>query len=178
MTLYLTTILVALGAGFLLACAMPVRPAGPVACGEVTPIDVFFSPGVECTKAAVGVIDGAARELRIDAYGFTNPDVIEALKRARRRGVDVRLVLDKSDESKPEGADVAEAGISVVFDRREPIHHVKAIMADGFVTFAGSWNITKQAARNDEACNVIRSREVTGKYLDNWNKHAAHSGKE
>lgn len=147
--------------------------------GEATPpptVEVWFSPGLECTQAAVRTIDGARQEVLVDAYGFSNPAVLAALSRARGRGVAVRLVLDaKTNRSKSEPATMLAAGAEVWFDGHEPIHHVKAITADRAVTFAGSWNLTHQAEKNDEDCLVLRDASIARRYAENWERHRAHA---
>ena len=46
---------------------------------------------------AVRAIDNAEREILVAAYGLTTGSgIVEALVRAKRRGVDVRLIADKT----------------------------------------------------------------------------------
>lgn len=138
-------------------------------------VDVAFSPGRACTEAAVALVDGARHEVLVDAYGFTNHDVIDALKRARARDVAVGLVLDRSNRGKEAPAELRAAGAAVWIDAREPIHHAKVLVADGAIVFAGSWNLTKQAERNDEDCLTIRDDGVARRYAENWELHRAHA---
>jgi hypothetical protein len=54
---------------------------------------VCFSPEADCAAVAVRAIDGAEREIFVSAYGLTTGSgVVEALARAKGRGVDVRLI--------------------------------------------------------------------------------------
>ena len=56
-------------------------------------ISVCFAPEDDCAAFAVRTIDNAEREILIGAYGvITGSGIVEALVRAKERGVDVRLI--------------------------------------------------------------------------------------
>ena len=48
----------------------------------------------------VHAIDDAKSELLVQAYGFTSGPIIPAVARAKERGVNVRVILDKINEQK------------------------------------------------------------------------------
>src|SRR4051812_36981078 len=62
-------------------------------------IAVFFSPKGGCTDAVVQAVDSARRTLDVQAYRFTSGEIHQAIVRAHERGVKVRVVLDKSNET-------------------------------------------------------------------------------
>ena len=53
----------------------------------------------DCTDIIVHEIDAAHRQVLVQAYGFTSAQIADALVKAKRRGVDVRAVLDKSQRT-------------------------------------------------------------------------------
>jgi len=56
-----------------------------------------FSPEEDCAAFAVRAIDNAEREILVGAYGLTTGSgIVEALVRAKQRGVDVQLIADKT----------------------------------------------------------------------------------
>src|SRR5437588_12170911 len=61
---------------------------------------VCFVPDEDCTTLIVRTIDAAKSELLVQAYGFTSGPIIQALVNAKERGVDVKIILDKSNEQK------------------------------------------------------------------------------
>ena len=62
-----------------------------------TAVAVCFSPEEDCTAFAVDAIDRAEAQILVSAYALTTgSSIIEALVRAKQRGVDVRLIADKS----------------------------------------------------------------------------------
>jgi phosphatidylserine/phosphatidylglycerophosphate/cardiolipin synthase-like enzyme len=119
------------------------------------------TPGENCEAVVVSVINGARRNLRMQAYSFTSRPIGEALLSARRRGVDVSLLVDKSDERDTYGvtAILARAGVSVRTDYLPAIAHNKVIVADWDekpVLVTGSFNFTRSAQdRNAENVLVI-----------------------
>ncbi|HOG17877.1 MAG: Phospholipase D precursor [Syntrophaceae bacterium PtaU1.Bin231] len=139
---------------------------------------VFFSPRGGCTEAIVRQIDGARSELLVQAYSFTSREIAAALLRAHKRGVRVRIILDKSNRSaKYSSADfAAHAGIPTFIDARHAIAHNKIMILDRETVITGSFNFTRAAEEsNAENVLVIRSRDLAGLYRDNWEAHRAHS---
>ena len=60
-------------------------------------VAVCFAPEEDCAAFAVRAIDNAEREILVGAYGpTTGSGIVEALVGAKERGVDVRLIADKT----------------------------------------------------------------------------------
>jgi phosphatidylserine/phosphatidylglycerophosphate/cardiolipin synthase-like enzyme len=77
-----------------LATLSPALPATLVTSGAA--IAVCFSPEEDCAAFAVRAIDNAEREILVGAYGLTKGSgIVEALVRAKGRGVDVRLIATR-----------------------------------------------------------------------------------
>jgi phosphatidylserine/phosphatidylglycerophosphate/cardiolipin synthase-like enzyme len=58
---------------------------------------LLFSPRGGGEKLIVQTIDAARHSILVQAYSFTDRHIFDALGRAHRRGVDVEVILDKSD---------------------------------------------------------------------------------
>ena len=94
-------------------------------------IEVAFSPSEGGEALVVKVADSARTELRILAYSFTSAPVTAALLRAKKRGVDVRLVADEKNNGADDRSGKARAALSALVnagvDVRTisvyPIHH-------------------------------------------------------
>ena len=71
-----------------LACSIPVHAES---LPGVTPC---FMPSDVCERLVIQEIDHARTEILVQQYEFTNRAIIEALKRARDRGVDVYALVD------------------------------------------------------------------------------------
>ena len=97
---------------------------------------------------------------------------------AKRRGVDVEVLLDKSQRTeKYSSADfVAHVGIPTFIDAVHAIAHNKVMVIDGETVVTGSFNFTKAAEdRNAENLLVIHDRAIAGEYRKNWEEHRGHS---
>ena len=164
-------------AGVLPALAFAQTPVAPV---EVPPtkIRAYFTPGHVGENAITGDRVAAKREIRGQADSLTNRVIVQALADAQQRGVDVILVLDKSNRTqKYSAADYAShAGIPTVIDDRHAIAHNKIMIIDGKVVITGSYNFTRAAEKsNAENIVIIESGAIAEKYLQNWQKHRSHS---
>jgi phosphatidylserine/phosphatidylglycerophosphate/cardiolipin synthase-like enzyme len=145
-------------------------------------VTTCFTPAQDCVNLIVGTLNNAQSQIRLQAYGFTSPPILSALVAAERRGVDVVIILDKSDDiASPDRSDhgaefVARAGIPVFIDYRPAIAHNKVIVVDKHIVVTGSYNFTGGAEhRNAENVTVIASTKVAGQFLSNWQSRRAVS---
>ena len=149
-----------------LSCIQPAAAASSVQVG--------FSPEGSALQLVLKTIESAQQEIRLMGYSFTSPEVVSALVRAKRRGVDVKIVLDeKGNRSKVSQAAmnvVVNAGIPLRTNGRYAIMHEKVIIVDNHTVEAGSFNYTRSAAsRNSENVLVINEvPEVAQTYLQHW----------
>jgi phosphatidylserine/phosphatidylglycerophosphate/cardiolipin synthase-like enzyme len=134
-------------------------------------IETCFAPENDCAAFAVRAIDRAEREILVGAYGLTTGSgIVEALVRARQRGVEVKLIADKTTPcGRNSGIDpLASAGIPVWIDHRARVAHAKTMVIDGTVTLNGSYNWTRGAAANSEDLNLVASSVVAEAYAAHW----------
>ena len=139
---------------------------------------VCFTPGAECTDMIVREIGGAKRTVLVQAYSFTSAPIAKALVDAKKRGVDVRAILDKSQRTERYSAAdfLANSGVPTWIDSCCAIAHNKVMVIDGETVITGSFNFTKAAqARNAENVLVIRDRDLAARYAENWQKHLGTS---
>ena len=141
-------------------------------------VAVYFSPKGGCTDAVVKEIAAARSTILVQAYSFTSAPIAKAIVEAHKRGVDVQVVLDRSNRTeKYSSADfVVHMGIPVRIDAQHAIAHNKIMVIDGQTIITGSFNFTRQAEeKNAENLLVIRDTSLAQKYAENWKAHAAHS---
>jgi phosphatidylserine/phosphatidylglycerophosphate/cardiolipin synthase-like enzyme len=133
-------------------------------------VTVCFTPAQKCEPEIVKAIDKARVAIRVQAYGFKSFPIIHALQRAAQRGVEVLVILDKTNDRKYSAATLLSASnIPVWIDYRPAIAHNKVIIIDGHLVIGGSYNYTAVAAsRNAENVTFIDSREIAERYLANW----------
>jgi phosphatidylserine/phosphatidylglycerophosphate/cardiolipin synthase-like enzyme len=165
-----------LGLSLALATLSPALPAASVTSGAA--IAVCFSPEEDCDAFAVRAVDNAEREILVGAYGLTTGSgIVEALVRAKVRGVDVRLIADKTTPCTPANGigPLAEAGVPIWIDAQARIAHAKTMVIDEAVTLMGSYNWTRGAAATSENPNLVSSPTVAAAYAAHWHNRLAVS---
>src|ERR1700738_5103230 len=133
-------------------------PAASVTSGAA--IAVCFSPEEDCAAFAVRAINNAEREILVGAYGLTTSSgIVEALVRAKGRGVDVRLIADKTPPARATNGigPRAAAGMPIWIDAQARTAHAKKMVIDDAVTLTDSYNWTRGAAANSENLNLVSS---------------------
>jgi phospholipase D len=141
-------------------------------------VSVCFVPSEDCEGEVADAINRSNKQIRVQAYGFTSTRILNALVGAVRRGIDVQLVLDKSNaEKRYAGARLmALAGAKVWIDDRVAIAHNKVIVIDGWEVVGGSFNYTKSAqTRNAENVTFISSPDVAAWFESNWEERKSVS---
>lgn len=141
--------------------------------GLAATVEIGFAPG-DAESRVVAVIGEARQSIRVAAYSFTSKPITEALIRAKRRGVDVRAVLDKTRQAERNSAAtrLLADGIAVRIHARHAIMHHKFLIVDNDAIETGSFNYTASAARKN-AENVVIIREdaaAVKKYATEWQR--------
>jgi len=141
-------------------------------------IEVYFSPSGGCTEAVVSNLNGAKSNVLVQAYSFTSVPIAKALVDAKRRGVTVQVILDKSQrtEKYTEADFLLHEGVPTFIDGKHAIAHNKIMVIDGATVLTGSFNFTKAAeSSNAENLLVIFDPKLASKYAANWQVHFKHS---
>lgn len=139
-----------------------------------TEISVAFSPDNGAQELVLETIRSAQSNIRMAAYSFTCPKVMRELLNAKKRGVDVRIVIDeKGNRSKASKAAmnlVVNAGIPLRVTSVYRIHHDKYVVIDDKTVETGSYNYSRSAAEgNSENVIVVKDDpEVAQQYLKHW----------
>lgn len=137
--------------------------------GEYT---TCFTPPEHCGDLIVKHINGAKKTIYMQAYGFTSGKIIGSLMEAKKRGIDVQIILDRSNMSNIKLARLkvlARHGIILYQDKVSGIAHNKIIIIDEHTVITGSFNFTENAdTRNAENIIIITNTEVAKDYLQNW----------
>lgn len=137
-------------------------------------IDVGFSPEGSAEQLVLRTLDEAHESIRLMGYSFTSPTIVKSLVAAKRRGVDVRVVVDdKGNRSKASQAAmnvVVNTGIPLRTNGQYKIMHDKVIITDGQNVELGSFNYTRSAAEsNSENALVVRGvPSLAQMYLTHW----------
>ncbi len=150
-------------------------------------IEVAFSPNNFVTNLIVDTLRVAKSEILLEAYSFTSVDIFAALLNAKKRGVNIYVILDKSQSNnthnkhKRKQYAVTEFlfnnDIAYHIDTKHAIFHNKVIIIDQKTVITGSFNFTKAAeTKNAENLLVIKdSKELANIYIKEFWYHYHHS---
>lgn len=138
-------------------------------------IEVAFSPKRGATSSIVKAIAEAQKTILVSAYSFTSQDIAEALLKAKKRNVIIKLILDKSQMSQQYSASkfFINQGFALKIDVKHAIYHNKVMIIDDKTVITGSFNFTKAAElRNAENVLIIRDNpSLALLYKENWLFH-------
>jgi phosphatidylserine/phosphatidylglycerophosphate/cardiolipin synthase-like enzyme len=127
------------------------------------PVSLQFTGGVD--ERLVEAVDAARLSIHLAMYNLSLNNVRDALIRAHRRGVDVRLVTESDNLDGDDLQRLIEAGIPVLGDRREGIMHNKFMVIDRTEIWTGSMNYTGSGVYADNNCMIrILSDELAEAY--------------
>lgn len=153
-------------AGLLAAAALihsPIVRAGLVVAtppvAATASVEVFFSPGADTDRALASLIAGARDRVWLAGYYFTSAIVAKALDQAHARGVDVRVVLDRSQATQKYASATYfhNHGVPLWINARYPVMHHKFLIVDAETVAFGSMNFTRAGTQtNAENFNVFR----------------------
>ena len=141
-----------------------------------TAIHVRFSPRGQCTQLVEETIAQAQERVWVQAYGFTSLPIADALIAAHQRGVEVKILVDRSQLKSrySQVRHVMKQGIAVAVDKVSGIAHNKVMIVDDAYVLTGSFNWTNAAEeRNAENLLLIRDVKLNGIYTAEWKKRAA-----
>lgn len=153
------------------------RPQDAPASG----IEVGFSNGngEGAESVVLKVIASAKVSLFVASYSFTSPVIAEALVAAKRRGVDVRVVMDKSQRTEryTSATFLSHMDIPVRIDAQHSIQHNKYLVADSSHVQQGSFNYTRAAAKSnaENALVIWNNPTLAQAYARDWQIHWNHA---
>lgn len=141
-------------------------------------VNICFTPPSGCGALIVQQISRAEKSIYVQAFNFYSEPVANALIKAKKRGVDVRVILDKTnnENSRSQARHVMQAGIEVTIDPVVGIAHNKVMIIDKKKVITGSFNFSDSAdTRNAENVLLIDDTQMARHYLQNWMERRAEA---
>ncbi|MFC1501189.1 phospholipase D-like domain-containing protein [Elusimicrobiota bacterium] len=136
---------------------------------------------IEDSKNRIGVILYLAKYY--DKNNAKSDSLFKSIIKARKRGVDVSIILEKSSFDKPlneinrrTSEYLSKHGITVKFDSPDIITHAKLILADNKMVL-GSRNWTKSGLEfNIESDVLIDNNQIVNKFWEYFNNLKTNKG--
>jgi phospholipase D len=139
---------------------------------------VCFTPGGQCTRLIVQTILSARQSIQVQAYSFTSKPIAQALIAAHKHGVEIFVLLDKSNIGMPYAVIDAfnQNSIPFLIDSQPEIAHNKVMIIDHNTVITGSFNFSKAAERYyAENVLVIHDKDLAEDYYLNFMDRKSHS---
>ncbi|MDG7056062.1 MAG: phospholipase D family protein [Wolbachia endosymbiont of Meromenopon meropis] len=147
-----------------------------LSCPKAT---VCFSPEEDCAALIIDEIEQSEESILVQEYTFTLKAVANALINAKKRNVDVKIILDKSQLYSKYSVikELFASGIPLWIDDKPKIAHNKILIIDNQKVITGSFNLSKAAQKdNTENLLIIKNYpELIVRYVKNWNARKLQS---
>ena len=134
-------------------------------------IEVCFTPNKTCQSKILDSIERAKKSIYVQAYSFTDQDIATALTAAALRGVEVKVLLDRSNQTHKHSAKdiLLDNEVPFRYDAPQGIAHNKIMIIDETTVITGSYNFSAAAyKRNTENLLTIIDPSLAKNYLQNW----------
>ena len=136
-------------------------------------------------ESVVALIDAATSELRLKQFKLQSPAVVDALLRAHRRGVQVRVMLNPHTSGGDRWNDDAYAqlqgwGIQVAWTSEAfPVTHEKSLVVDRSVALVATFNLSDKYFTQTRDYGVVsRAQPVVAQVIAgfeaDWNREFFH----
>jgi phosphatidylserine/phosphatidylglycerophosphate/cardiolipin synthase-like enzyme len=135
-------------------------------------IIVAFSPNNGVTATIVNQINQAKNLILVSAYSFSSKEIAQALLLAQKRGVGIKIILDKSQYSHQYSSSrfFVQQSFDIRIDVSHAIFHDKIMIIDHNCVITGSFNFTRNAEqKNAENLLVLcGNADLVNLYEQDW----------
>ena len=139
----------------------------------LTKTEVYFSLYDDPESIIIKNIDDSKEFINIAMYAFTDREIAQAIIRAKDRGVNIKIYLDRSQVNAKYNKSryFLNNGIKDIrISSYSYIMHNKFAVIDNKIIITGSYNWTASAGeRNDENLLVIDDKNIIEKYQNQFN---------
>lgn len=130
-------------------------------------IEVYFSPMDNSVQKMSDLINNAKEYIYIPTFLITHRQISNALVLAKRRGVDVRVIMDANGAatSHTKIKELRDSGILLKTENYAGKLHAKSIIIDDKYIITGSMNFSYSGAdKNDENVLIIKDEKLAKAY--------------
>ncbi len=146
------------------------RKTSTVHFKDGTRVNIFFSPQDNPVETAVvPFINGAKKSLEIAMFYLTDKRVADAMIKAVKRGVHVRLIQDALAAAHPASrhGDLQAGGVDLRVENLGGKMHMKSAIADDHKVLIGSmnWTAAGTVANDENLVTIENNRELAAQSL-------------
>lgn len=132
-----------------------------------TRISVYFSPYDRVSEKIIPLINNAEKYIYMPAFLITHDRITDALIKAKRRGIDVKIIIDANSTStrNTKYKHLRENKIPLKTENYAGKLHSKTILIDDTYIITGSMNFSNSGEnKNDENVLIIENEKLTREY--------------
>ena len=147
-------------------------------CSSPKIFGIQFAPSEKAPEPIIALYDNSGKYIHLAIYSLTKDEFAEALIRAHKRGVEVKVLIDRIQASSQSSKMIKLEGTGIELRRSKGggLMHNKFAIIDGIIIYTGSYNHTEGATtKNDENYIIIKDKEIAHIYETQfhkiWEKH-------
>lgn len=159
---------------FLFGCGTPEASSASAQAATTTQsgqqTEYYFTQAQQHPDQALeSQIKSAKSSLDIAIYSLTKKEIVNEILAAKKRGVNVRIITDKTEakskDQAPELTTLKKAGIPIKENTHSGLMHLKVSIIDKSVVTTGSYNYSQSASTiNDEVLVVIHDPKTADQF--------------
>ncbi|MBR1620160.1 DUF1669 domain-containing protein [bacterium] len=130
-------------------------------------IEVYFSPQDKTSKRIVELINSAKNYIYVPTFLITHKDITEALIKAKKKNIDVRIIIDANSVNTRNTKHklLRESGVLLKAENYAGKLHSKTMIIDDEYLILGSMNFSNSGEnKNDENMLVIKNPNFAKNY--------------
>lgn len=136
-------------------------------------ISLYFSPSDKIIETEmIPLVKNAKKYIYVPVFVITHKNLINELILAKKRGVDVKIILDATGAANKYSPVkmIRNAGIPLKVENRAGKMHMKTMIIDDKYTIIGSMNFSKAGeSYNDENILIITNSALSAKFKSHFN---------
>lgn len=137
---------------------------------EIQEIEIFDTPDTSLIKKITDKIDTAQKKVYLNTYIYTEKNIRASLIKAKKRGIDVKIILEKNvymapNLNKKAFEEAQQAGIAIVWSnpKNYTFNHAKYLLVDDELILS-TWNISYTNFKsNKDIFLFIKDNEICKK---------------
>lgn len=156
----------------------PANKVKPVKLSDGSIVRIYFSPQDKgITKAVIPLVQNSKKYIYIPAFLITHKPLTFALISAKKRGVDVRIILDATSTGMRNSSLnlLRSAGVPVKIENYAGKMHSKSMIIDDRYVVSGSTNFSNSGENKNDENEIIMENPHIAKFYKEfflylWNK--------
>jgi len=131
-----------------------------------------FSPN-NCINYYINEAENAKKSIKCMFFSFTNKDFEKELEQKKQQGLDVKIIMEKSQNSHySQYKNLENDGINVIWDKNPHYMHNKFCIFDNNTIITGSMNMSNNGNyNNNESIILINNKDLASKYESYFDKY-------